>query len=318
MGTDNSPKDKAGKEVALIAGPTASGKSDVAVELALRLHDRGRDAVIINADSMQVYADLQVVSARPTREEMRGIPHRLFGTWDGAQACSTADWAKAAKDEIAAAHVAGAVPILVGGTGLYLQTLLEGIAPIPEIAEDVRQRIRSASLEKVRAELAELDPVSLARIGASDTQRLCRALEVAASTGRTLGDWQQHKEGGIAQDIALHPLILLPDREWLYARCNERFRWMLDNGAVEEVEALMKRGLHPDLPVMRAIGVPEIATLDKQSRDAVEEAGGTATRQYAKRQYTWFRNQPPEWWPREREQSSPTQLVEHHFEILLQ
>lgn len=288
------------KPVALIAGPTASGKSHLAVELAQRLARAGRRGVIVNADSQQVYRDLTILSARPTADEMGGIEHRLFGTWDGAEACSAADWAAAAKQTIAEIHGAGDVPILCGGTGLYLRTLLDGIAPVPEIDPEIRESVRALPQADARSSLEREDPAAAARLAPADATRTARALEVVRSTGRTLAEWQSQKTGGIAGDIALHPLILLPDRDWLNARCDLRFEGMLDAGALEEVEALLARDLDPDLPVMRAIGVREIAGLlqGELSRAQAIAAGQTATRQYAKRQYTWFRNQPPQDWLR--------------------
>ena len=297
MSTKTSPYQK---PVALIAGPTASGKSDLAVRLALRLERDGRRGVVVNADSQQVYRDLRILSARPTEEEMGGIEHRLFGTWDGAEICSAAEWADAAKQAITQAHAENAVPILCGGTGLYLRTLLDGIAPVPEIAPDIRETVRALAQTEARIALEAEDPEAASRLAPADVTRTARALEVVRSTGRTLSEWQKHKSGGIGQDIALHPLVLLPDREWLFARCDLRFERMLNAGAIEEVEALLARNLDPGLPVMRAIGVPEIAALlqGELSRAQAIAAGQTATRQYAKRQYTWFRNQPPENWPR--------------------
>lgn len=289
--------DLSGKPVALIAGPTASGKSDLAVELALAL---GRPCVAINADSAQVYRDLQVLSARPSEAEMRGMPHRLFGAWDGAEACSAADWAARARPEIEDAHLAGQVPILVGGTGLYLRTLLEGIAPIPEIDLAVREEVRALPAEAAFAALQSEDPERAAVLRPGDRQRIARALEVVRSTGKPLAEWQQEPTGGIAEAIDLHPLVLLPPRGWLYERCDLRFALMLERGAIEEVEALLARGLPPTLPVMRAIGVPEIAGYLRGawSREEAVERGRQATRNYAKRQYTWFRRQPPQEWPR--------------------
>ena len=286
--------------MALIAGPTASGKSDLAVALALRLEEAGHRASVINADSAQTYADLRVLSARPSVEEMQGVEHRLFGTWDGSEPCSAAQWATAAKREIGAAHEENIVPILCGGTGLYVRTLLDGIAPIPEIDGQIRAAVRALSQEQAREALLQEDPAAAARLAPADSQRTARALEVVRSTGRTLSEWQARKEGGIADHISLHPLILVPDRDWLLERCNRRFVQMMENGAIEEVETLLARRLDPDLPVMRAIGVPEIAAFLSGSID-LEEAigrGQLATRQYAKRQFTWFRNQPPGQWPR--------------------
>jgi len=291
--------------VALIAGPTASGKSDLAVDLALALEKAGRRGVVLNADSAQVYADLQVLSARPSTEEMRGVEHRMFGAWDGAQACSAADWAAAAKREIKDLHSECAVPILVGGTGLYLRTLLDGIAPIPPINPDIRDAVRQMAVEDAFAMLQAEDPTRAAQLNARDGQRVARALEVVRSTGKSLTHWQQQKTGGIGGSITLAPLILLPDREWLYERCDQRFTLMLERGALDEVERLMSRNLSPDLPVMRAIGVRELAAylLGQVSRVEMVVSGQQATRNYAKRQYTWFRRQPPEGWPRKTVQN---------------
>jgi tRNA dimethylallyltransferase len=289
-----------GKAVALIAGPTASGKSDLAVELALALQERGRRGVVINADSAQVYSDLRVLSARPSEEDMRGVEHRLFGAWDGADPCSAADWAEEAGKQIAAAHAAGAVPILVGGTGLYIRTLLDGIAPVPPIHEPVREAVRAMDTRALYHALLQEDEGYALQLARGDRQRLARALEVVRSTGRKLKAWQRENSGGIGDIIDLAPLVLLPDREMLYARCDARFARMLDEGAFEEVEALLGRQLDPLLPVMCAIGVREIAGLSygRWSRDEAIAMGQQATRNYAKRQYTWFRRQPPPDWSR--------------------
>ncbi|MDD3800220.1 MAG: tRNA (adenosine(37)-N6)-dimethylallyltransferase MiaA [Novosphingobium sp.] len=286
--------------LALIAGTTASGKSDCAVRLAVALERQGRRAVVVNADSAQVYADLAVLSARPAEEEMQGIEHRLFGTWDGATACSAADWAEATKAEIAALHAEGAVPVLAGGTGLYMRTLLDGIAPIPAIDPAIREEVRALPVGEAYAALQAEDPERAAALNPGDTTRVARALEVIRSTGKPLAAWQEAHEGGIGGQVALHPLILLPPREELYARCDLRFARMMDSGAVEEVEALLARGLDPAMPVMRAIGVPEIAGWigGEWSREEALARGQQATRNYAKRQYTWFRRQPPVEWPR--------------------
>jgi tRNA dimethylallyltransferase len=297
MRTRNTP---GGKEVALIAGPTASGKSDLAVDLALALKARGRDTVVINADSAQVYRDLRVLSARPAEAEMRGVEHRLFGAWDGAEACSAADWAAAARREIENAHLAGAVPILVGGTGLYLRTLLDGIAPVPAIDADVREAVRALPVADAYAALRNEDAEAAARLSPNDRARVTRALEVVRSSGRPLGEWQRERVGGIGHGIALHPVVLLPDRGWIYERCDRRFAAMLDKGAIAEVEALLDRSLPASLPIMRAIGVREISAMlrGEISRDEALALGQQATRQYAKRQYTWFRRQPPQEWAR--------------------
>jgi tRNA dimethylallyltransferase len=286
--------------LALIAGPTASGKSDLAVRLALRLAEQGQRGVVINADSAQVYADLAVLSARPSADEMQGIEHRLFGTWDGAQSCSAADWTDAAKLEIFDVHAAGGVPILVGGTGLYIRTLLEGIAPVPPIDPAVRDEVRAMSVSEAYAALSEEDPVRAAILAPADSARIARALEVVRSTGRVLSSWQEEKQGGIGQHVSIHAAILLPDRQFLYSRCDARFGQMLEAGAVEEVKRLLTRNLDPLLPVMRAIGVPEISQF-LRGGCTIEDAqlrGAQATRNYAKRQFTWLKHQPPEEWPR--------------------
>lgn len=272
----------------------------MAVDLAKALKKAGKTGVIINADSAQVYSDLSVLSARPTTKEMGGIDHRLFGAWDGAWACSAADWAKRAKDEIAACHNAGEVPILVGGTGLYFKVLLEGIAPIPEIDPAVRTATRELSTQAAYAALQIEDPERAADLNPADSQRIARALEVKRSTGVTLGEWQLSKSGGIAEHITLHPAVLEPEREWVYRRCDQRFGEMVENGAVEEVEALLARNLDDGLPVLRAIGVPELSEYLAGRLSMADAIIGAqqSTRNYAKRQFTWFRNQLDAEWPR--------------------
>jgi tRNA dimethylallyltransferase len=282
----------------VIAGPTASGKSALALAVAQQI--RG---VIVNADSAQIYRDLRVLSAAPTEDELRQAEHRLYGVQEGALPCSAADWATMARREIADIHAGGRTPVLVGGTGLYLRTLLDGIAPVPAIDPEVRARVRGTSVDENRLKLQNLDPAAAARLKPADISRINRALEVILSTGRTLDEWQKQREGGIADDVDLKPLILLPPRKWLYARCDERFSHMIDRGAVSEVEALLARKLNPNLPVMRAIGVPELSAylLGRASLDDAIAASQQATRRYAKRQYTWFAHQPPADWPRFQE-----------------
>jgi tRNA dimethylallyltransferase len=331
--------DDPSRSVALIAGPTASGKSALALELAQRM-----GGVVINADSAQVYADLRVLSARPSDAELAQAPHALYGHVDGADDYSAPRWAGEARGAIADAHAAGRLPILVGGTGLYLRTLIDGIAPVPEIDPDIRAEVRALPTAEAHAELSRLDPVAAERLNAADTTRVARALEVVRSTGRTLAGWQEQRTGGIGGQIDLLPLILLPDREWLFGRCDQRVETMLETGAIEEVQALIARTLpHPPVtlnsfqgpgavtsprsgafgsgerawllkrvqqdeeksvplaaPVRRAIGVTEIAAWlsGQTTREQAVSAMQLATRQYAKRQYTWFRNQPPPEWPR--------------------
>lgn len=281
-------------KVALIAGPTASGKSALAIAVAER--HRG---TVINADSAQVYRDLRVLSARPSAEEEARVPHRLFGHVDGGEDYSAARWAAEARAAIEAALAEGRLPVLVGGTGLYLRTLLDGIAPVPEIDPTIRTEVRALPVADAHAALERLDPQAAERLRASDTTRVARALEVVRSTGRPLAEWQAAREGGIADRIDLAPLILLPDRAWLVGRCDRRLEAMFAGGAIEEVAALLARtDLSPDAPVRRAIGVPQIAAYlrGEIGREQALAESRLATRQYAKRQYTWFRNQPPADW----------------------
>lgn len=299
--------------VALIAGPTASGKTALALQLA-----KSRNVVIINADSAQVYSDLPILSAQPSEIEQRSAPHRLFGYLDGQTHCSAARWANDAKDAITEAYDAGALPVLVGGSGLYIQTLLNGIAPIPEIEPELRARIRAMPVEQAYAALEKLDPAVAATLGPADIIRISRALEVIEGTGRSISEWRKIKTGGIAKDINLRPLLLLPPREWLYGRCDLRFEQMINDGAIQEVEALLAQKMPHDAPVMRAIGVPEIAALldGSMSRSEAMERGKIATRQYAKRQFTWFRNQAPAEWPRMIDEINDSNRG--NFEIIFQ
>ena len=283
--------------VALIAGPTASGKSALALDLA-----RAADGVVVNADSAQVYRDLRVITARPPIEEEALAPHRLFGHVDAADTgYSAARWAAEAAREVDAAHAAGRLPILVGGTGLYLRTLIDGIAPVPAIDAHVRAEVRALPVAAAHAALAAEDPAAAARLAPADTTRVARALEVVRGTGRPLAEWQAARAGGIGDRIDLVATILLPPRDVLVARCDARLAQMFDGGAPEEVAALLARAdLPADAPVRRAIGVPEIAAwlAGDATRDAALAAARLATRRYAKRQLTWFRHQPPPTWLR--------------------
>jgi tRNA dimethylallyltransferase len=281
--------------LALIAGPTASGKSALALALAERT-----GGAIVNADSSQVYRDLPVLSAAPTEADRTRAEHRLYGFLDGSVPCSAADWAERAKEEIDDIHASGRLPILVGGTGLYLRTLLDGIAPVPPIDPEVRAKVRERPVEQNRDELAKLDAGAAARLNPADTARIARALEVVVSSGRTLAEWQRDRVGGISGEVELRALILLPPRDWLYARCDLRFSHMVEHGALEEVKSLLDRALDPNLPIMRGIGVPEISAYLRGELTLAEAiaAGQQSTRRYAKRQYTWFAHQPPPDWPR--------------------
>jgi tRNA dimethylallyltransferase len=295
------------RRLALIAGPTASGKSALALELA-----QAAGGTVINADSAQVYADLRIISARPGPGDEARAPHRLYGCKDAAEACSAAGWAADAKRAIAEAHETGRLPILVGGTGLYIRTLLDGIAPMPDIDPAIRAAVRSFTVLHNYAALEVEDPPAAARLRPTDSARVARALEVVRSTGRPLAEWQKERSGGIEHEVELAPLILLPERGRLYARCDDRFEKMMSDAGLEEVRSLLGRRLNPMLPAMRAIGVREIAAFlrGETSREEALAAGQTATRQYAKRQYTWFSRQPPAEWPRVAEPpKDPQQLL---------
>ncbi len=299
--------------MALIAGPTASGKSALAIDVA-----RAHDGVVVNADSAQVYRDLRILSARPSAGEEAIVPHRLFGHVDGAAPYSAAAWAREAAAEIDAAHAMGRMPVLVGGTGLYLRTLLDGIAPVPEIDPAIRAEVRAMPVADAVAALARLDPQAAARLRPNDTTRIARALEVVRATGRTLTDWQADRAGGIADRVRVAAMILLPDRAWLTERCDRRLATMFDGGAVEEVAALLSRtDVSTDAPVRRAIGVEAIAQWQNGNiaREEALSQARFATRQYAKRQYTWFRNQPPADWLRTSETERCVQI--HQFDSLL-
>ena len=274
--------------LALIAGPTASGKTALALEHA------AREAVtIINADASQVYRDLRILSARPAAEEERQAPHRLFGHRDGAEACNVAAWAADAGQAVVEAWAEGRLPLLVGGSGLYLRTLLDGIAPVPPIDPAVRAAVRALAAADAHRALAEEDPPLARRLHPNDTTRVQRALEVVRSTGQSMLGWQGQREGGLRGRVALEVTVTDLPVDLLYARCDRRCEEMVAAGAVDEVAALLQRALDPALPVMRAIGVRELAG-HLAAAWPLERAIGAmqqATRNYAKRQRTWFRNQ---------------------------
>jgi tRNA dimethylallyltransferase len=276
--------------IALIAGPTASGKSARAIALA-----EASSGIVINADASQVYRDLRILSARPSAAEEARVPHLLFGYRDGTEACSAAEWAADARDAIAEVQAAGRLPILVGGTGLYIRTLLDGIAPVPEIDPLIRRQVRRMTAAEAHAALAKEDPASAARLHPNDTARLHRALEVIRSTGTPISAWRESRVGGIAGSVRIDLETIVTSVPELYARCDLRVDQMIAEGAVAEVEALRMRRLDPVLPVMRAIGVSQlIQYLDGEI--ALDEAIASikqATRNYAKRQRTWLRHQLP-------------------------
>jgi tRNA dimethylallyltransferase len=278
----------------LIAGPTASGKSALALSLAERL-----GGVIINADAMQVYADLRVLTARPSPDEEARAPHRLFGHVDAAVARSAGDWLREAAAEIESARAAGAVPILVGGTGLFFTALTEGLADIPDIPAEIREQARAeaaADAPAAHVRLAVLDPAAAARLSPNDAVRIARALEVARATGRPLSAWQADTRPELASD-AWSGVVLTPPRAALYAAINTRFDAMLAGGALEEARALWARGLPRDLPAMKAHGMPALCAHFDGEIDLEETArrGALDTRHYAKRQFTWARGRMAGW-----------------------
>lgn len=281
--------------ITLLAGPTASGKSRRALEMAQRT-----GAVILNADSQQLYADLRVLSARPSAEDEAAAEHRLYGVADAAEAWSVGRWSRAVAPILAELTAAGRPALLVGGTGLYFTALTKGLADIPDVPAEVRDVVGTAldaeGEAAFRRDLAALDPAAAARIEAGDRQRLIRARAVAQHTGRALSDWTADTTP-LLEPGSWTGVVIEPERETLYAACDARVAQMVDAGALDEVRALTARGLAPSLPAMKAVGVREIAAhlAGETTLDAAVEATRQATRNYAKRQLTWFRNQTPGW-----------------------
>jgi len=279
----------------LIAGPTASGKSALALELAQRT-----GGVVVYTDSMQVYRDLRVITARPTGEEEVLAPHRLYGHVDASVNFSAGAWVTDAEKVLAEARAENRLPIFIGGSGLYFKALTRGLSAVPpipsEIREAVRARLERDGVEALHAELARRDPVSAERLKPRDRTRIARALEVVEATGRTLPDW--HREGlpPLLPSGEFSALFLAPERDQLYARIDARFDAMLDAGALEEVAVLAARNLDPLLPAMKAHGVPALIRhlQGEISLEQAAEIGRADTRHYAKRQFTWFRHQLPE------------------------
>ena len=281
--------------VTLIAGPTASGKSRLALETAART-----GAVIVNADSQQLYADLRVLSARPSEVDEEQAEHRLYGVANAAEAWSVGRWSRTVLPVLAELAEAGRPALLVGGTGLYFTALTKGLADIPDIPLEARDAAGDAfdaeGEAAFRRRLAERDPQAEARIESGDRQRLTRAMAVAEHTGRALSDWTADTTPLLAPG-SWTGTVVEPDRATLYAQCDQRVGQMVKQGALEEVRALVARGLSPDLPAMKAVGVREFAAhlAGETTLDQAIDATRQATRNYAKRQLTWFRNQTPEW-----------------------
>jgi tRNA dimethylallyltransferase len=250
---------------------------------------------IINADALQIYRDLRILTARPDPTAEAAAPHRLYGVLDAAERGSVARWRALAEAEIAGTHAAGRMPIVVGGTGLYLRALLTGLAEVPDIPAEIRDEAAALHRElggaKFRRRLAEHDPGAAARLNEGDTQRLIRAWEVVRATGLPLAAW--HAREGAASPYTAATILMMPPRPLLYAACDARFAAMVEDGGLDEAAALAARGLNPDLPAMKAVGVPELLRhlRGELSRDEAVAAGQQATRRYAKRQTTWFRHQ---------------------------
>jgi len=283
----------------LIAGPTASGKSQLAVEIA-----QGNGGVVINADSMQVYETLHLLTARPDAAEMAGVPHYLYGFVSPAQSFSTGLWLQAVVDVLSRPEVANRPWVFVGGTGLYSRALLGGLSRIPPVPPAIREKWRTQLLEDgaeaLHRVLAEQDPVMAARLKRADGQRIVRALEVYEATGQSLAQWQEQQGCPLIDTDIARKVLLLPERAVLVERINRRFDKMVEYGALEEVKALRAMRLGTDLPVMKAIGVREFgAYLDGEMTmpQAIEKAK-IETRRYAKRQVTWFRHQLGDDWRR--------------------
>ena len=274
----------------MICGPTAAGKSGLALALA-----EAWGGTVINADSMQLYRDLRVVTARPDAADEARAPHRLYGVVDGAERASVAAWLDLLAVEVAAARDAGSLPIVIGGTGMYLQAALDGIAPIPEVPRDIHKacldELASQGGAAFRAALATHDPSTAARLFDGDSQRLVRAMGVVRATGRSISAWQTDPHQGALSGVPLR-LAVMPPRDETYDRIDRRFAMMMETGAVEEVTTLAGRRLDPSLPVMKALGVREIMAMQagEISRERAIELASRDSRHYAKRQMTWIRN----------------------------
>ena len=284
------------KAVTLIAGPTASGKSALAARLA-----KARGGIVVNADSMQVYRELRILTARPTEAEAAAVPHRLYGFRPASEPYSVAAWLSDLAPLIAAAGQGGPPLVIVGGTGLYFKALLEGLSPVPDIPDEVRTRWRSEAAAKrsteLHAVLRQRDPAMAERLVPSDPQRIVRALEVLEATGRSLLDWQQAQGEALLDATEAELLFVSPQRETLYARCDARLDLMLEAGALAEVQRLAALQLDPGLPAMRALGIrPLLAHIQGMlTLDAALTDAKTETRRYAKRQLTWARRNMIAW-----------------------
>ena len=282
----------AGRRVVIVAGPTASGKSDLALAIATEF-----GGTVINADSMQLYRELSVITARPGPETTARTPHRLYGELPAAERCSAGRWHGLAVAEIDACAAAGRLPVVVGGTGLYLRALMTGLSRVPPVAPEIRaaaqDRLERMGGAAFHAELANDDPVMADRLSPNDRQRLIRAREVLDATGRSLADWQREPPETDHRNDSFAPILLTPPREELYAACDRRFERMVAAGAVDEARAFAGLRLAPDLPAAKAIGLRPLIRHAAGEIDLDEALllGQRETRRYAKRQSTWFRHQ---------------------------
>lgn len=271
-----------------MCGPTASGKSARALDIA-----QEAGGVIINADAMQVYRELRIITARPTLSDEARAPHQLYGVLPSAESCSAAKWLALAGEAIEGAWRNGTLPIITGGTGLYLKALTEGLSPIPDTPEAARAEATRLYAEQGADALRERDPQMTLLLKDGDTQRHVRALEVWIATGKSLRYWQELPRRALFPEAEFTWEVLLPERAELYRRCDARFLLMLKEGALAEVAALAQLCLPTNLPAMRAVGVPELMAYVREelTLEAATTAAQQATRNYAKRQFTWFRNQ---------------------------
>lgn len=285
---------KLNDDIILIAGPTASGKTSASIKLA-----QANDAAIINADSMQVYEDLRIISARPSDEEISQAPHYLFGHRSGGEAYSVARWVEDVSPLFDKFRAENRKIIFVGGTGQYFNVLLDGISPMPDIKPEIRIQIRSM-VDVPSVELYKmLDEKAARELRPSDRQRITRALEVYQSTGKSIVDWQAEKGIPlIPETVSVKKLLVMPSRAEIHDRINRRFDLMVEEGALQEIEALLKKNFPTDAPVMKAIGVPQLTAhlAGEMTLDEAIEKAKAATRQYAKRQSTWFNNSFGEGW----------------------
>jgi len=280
------------KNIIIIAGPTASGKSSLAIDVA-----KITNGVIVNADSMQVYKDTPIISACPDKNDKQEVEHRLYEIYDSSHHGTVNQWLERVKTEIEDIWLQGKTPVVTGGTGMYINILINGMSPIPETPEKIKLEtlnlIEEIGINELHKKLCIIDPVIGDKLEPNDTTRVRRAYEVFSSTGKSLSDWHKEDQIKIFDNAKFYVIKILPEREELYQRCNLRFDLMLEKNALNEIIELNKKKLNKNLPAMKAIGVPPLLDFinGKISKEEAIEKGKTQTRQYAKRQNTWFKNQ---------------------------